>query len=443
MAVRVALFEPEAGYRCDSCRHLPRWIEGAISGLDATFGVLTRWREDELCGATVILRYPGGRVPEGISKPRQSTLLALVCRPPSSAEQLLEVLPSDLDDFLCCPCEERDFSARLRRLMLKRSSALRLDQLIGRSPAFLEALERIGPVAHSYAPVLLEGETGVGKELFARAIHYKGCRASRPFVPLNCSALPEHLFENELFGHVKGAFTDARSNEIGLMGEANGGTLFLDEVEMLAPSSQAKLLRFLQDHEYRQLGSSKTLVADVRIISASNVGLRDLVRERQFREDLFHRLNVLPLPIPSLRERPEDIPLLAEHFAARFATQYGKCPVRFSPEAVARMAAYPWPGNVRELEGMIHRAIVFSTSSYLEGEALDISVAISPKVQSRDGKDAAMRGFERAYLMNLLTEHGGNLSQSAAASGKDRRTLQRLLRKHGIQRIAFRSTSWA
>jgi DNA-binding NtrC family response regulator len=210
---------------------------------------------------------------------------------------------------------------------------------------------------------------------------------------------------------------------------------------MMASSSQAKLLRFLQDREFRPLGSTRIATADVRIIAASNASLPDLVAQRFFREDLYHRLNVLPLTIPPLRERTADIPLLANHFAARFAMQYSRALIQFAPEALKKMMVYQWPGNVRELESVVHRAIVFSSSSTLAAAALEIaSIATLPPDGSRgSGKDDAMLGFERGYLVNLLADHQGNLSRCATASGKDRRTLQRLLRKHGLERLSFRN----
>lgn len=395
-----------------------------------------------LNGAIVIVRSARELPAPGCCSGTPALRLALICHPSPDACQMLDSLPGEFDDFLCCPFHELEFTARLRRSLRKQSAPpLRLDHLIGESPVFLKAVERIGVVARSTATVLIEGETGVGKELFARAVHYNGPRADRPFVPINCSALPDELFENELFGHVRGAFTGAIGSEGGLLGEARGGSLFLDEVDMLSPSSQAKLLRFLQGHEYRPLGSAKALFSDARIIAASNADLRALVLARQFREDLYHRLNVLPLSIPPLRERPGDIPLLATHFAVRYVSQYGKAPMAFSREALSKLMAYPWPGNVRELECMVHRAVVFSSSSLvLEESAFDMQVAPGPSPNSAGSKDEAMRAFERRYLMNLLAEHRGNLSHSAAVSGKDRRTLQRLLRKHGIERLMFRES---
>ena len=189
---------------------------------------------------------------------------------------------------------------------------------------------------------------------------------------MNCSALPDHLFENELFGHAKGAYTDASTSEGGLLREADGGTLFLDEVDMLSPSAQAKLLRFLQDREYRPLGSSKSLSADARVISATNANLRELVSQRQFREDLFHRLNVLSFEVPALRSRISDIPLLADHFLMRFAAQYKRPPIQLSRGAVRKLLDYGWPGNVRELEGILHRSVVFVTSNMVEADNIEL-----------------------------------------------------------------------
>ncbi len=436
---QVIYFDPDARRPCANCHKIRDWSRKAAEDLGARFSTALRWSRAAEESLVVIVRCVGGQTPDGFLRSDGVQTLAVICQPRSGEAGFFERLADCFDDFVCCLAAEAEYVARLRRLIAHHTAAgdlsLRGD-LIGKSPLFLKALQSIGPIARSCAPALIQGETGVGKELFARAIHYNSPRAAKPFVPLNCSALPDHLFENELFGHVPGAFTDARSTEKGLLGEANGGTLFLDEVDMLAPGSQAKLLRFLQDREYRPLGSSKALMADVRVVAASNADLLGLVRERQFREDLFHRLNVLPFTIPALRERPGDVPLLAEHFARRFGAQYGKPEVRFSDDSLARMSAYEWPGNVRELEGAVHRAVVFAESDLLEAPEL-ADAGDTPR--GPDTKDAAMQRFERAYLMNLLSENGGNLSHSAVACGKDRRTLQRLLRKHEIDRVSFRT----
>jgi DNA-binding NtrC family response regulator len=382
---------------------------------------------------------------------KSAAAVAVLCNVSHTVAELLDSVQSGLDDFLCCPFSDIDFAARLRRVLFERAPSLgtpraqlrnlRLDMLVGESPAFLYAISRIPRVAGSAATVLLCGETGAGKELFARAIHYNGPRECRPFVPVNCSALPDHLFENELFGHAKGAYTDASSFEHGLVSEADGGTLFLDEVDMLSSGAQAKLLRFLQEREYRPLGSAQTLTTDARVIAASNVNLRELVGQRQFREDLFHRLNVLSLEVPPLRRRMSDVPVLARHFLARFAAQYKRPPLALSRGALRKLLSYSWPGNVRELEGILHRAVVFAESATLEAGDVELpGTSANLASGAARPKDAAMEEFERNYLLTLLSQHGGNVSHAAHASGKDRRTFQRLLRKHGIERRAFQAS---
>jgi two-component system response regulator AtoC len=379
---------------------------------------------------------------------RSTAVVASVCNVPPDTAELIESFQAGLDDFFCCPFPAGELGARLRRWLpvdrpSQRPAALRglkLDMLVGESPSFLEAIGRIPRVASSLATVLIGGETGVGKELFARAIHYNGERRSRPFIPINCSAVPEHLFENEVFGHVRGAYTDAGADEKGLLGEAERGTVFFDEIDTLTPAAQAKLLRLVQDREYRPLGSSKTLVADTRVIAATNSDLRVMVAERRFREDLFHRLNVLSLRVPALRDRLADIPLLAAHFLTRYAAQYKRGHLRFSPAALRKMLAYSWPGNVREMEGLLHRAVVFGVGETVDADDIELPMpAAATRAPIACAKDNAMSDFERGYLVNLLAEHQGNVSRSARAAGKDRRTFQRLLRKHHIQRVAFTS----
>lgn len=428
MTQQVVVFTPTGSPPCSVTRGLPHWAESAVAGTGALVRQMHSWQPQEARKAVVICHCHEGNLPDAVLAAERRGLLALYCCHHTAP-------PPELDDFLYAPFSPDEFSTRLRRLLNRHPAALRLDQLVGGSPAFLRAVDRIGPVARSAAPVLLRGETGVGKELFARAIHYNGLRRAEPFVPVNCGAIPEQLFENEIFGHARGAFTDAHTASKGLLAEADGGTLFLDEIDMLPPSAQAKLLRFLQDRQYRPLGSTRTHSADVRILSASNTSLPDLVARSRFREDLYHRLNVLPLAVPPLRERGDDIPLLAVHFANRFAAQYRRPAIRFTPEAMAKLLAYAWPGNVRELESVVHRAIVFHETGALPAAAIELAPEVGEAAET--SKDAAMRTFERAYLIRLLAEHGGNVGRCASASGKDRRTIQRLLRKHLIERNSF------
>lgn len=325
--------------------------------------------------------------------------------------------------------------------------------LLGSSKTFLQIVGTIPRLSSCSATVLILGETGTGKDLFARSIHYLGPRQGKPFVPVNCAALPDHLIENELFGHSKGAYTDAACEQQGLLAEADEGTLLLDEVNSLSLSAQGKLLRVLQDREYRPLGSSKSRMVDIRIIAATNSDLRYLVQTRQFREDLFHRLNVLSIFIPPLRERRGDIPLLAQHFLSVYGRQQGRDDLRFSNSALEKLLDYEWPGNVRELEGVIQRAVVLAGSSILWPN--DIELPLSAESNGpfsgrgyreyetnltdsfHKSKVQVIERFERTYLTELLAQYRGNITQAARSAGKERRSFQRLLRKYGLDRHAF------
>jgi transcriptional regulator with PAS, ATPase and Fis domain len=315
--------------------------------------------------------------------------------------------------------------------------------LIGESASFLRAVQSIPVFTQSAATTLISGDTGTGKEVFARAIHYHSLRQSKPFVPINCAALPDHLFENELFGHSKGAFTDASTEQRGLLGEAEGGTLFLDEINSLNQSAQAKLLRLLQDKEYRPLGCSKARRADVRIIAATNADLHQKVEEGSFRRDLYYRLKVLHLHLPSLKERKEDIPLLVSHFVNQYTATYNRSGLQVSNDALEKLQAYDWPGNVRELEGIIHQAVLFCVSQRViterEIDLPDVKLTSYPENSTlRVRKASTIEQFERAYLSDLLIEHGGNISRAAKQAGKERRSFQRLLKKYGLDGSLFR-----
>jgi len=328
------------------------------------------------------------------------------------------------------------------------------DPLIGSSPAFLRVLTKIPRLASSDATVLITGETGTGKELMAQAIHAASARRLRPFIPVNCGSLPEELVENELFGHARGAYTGAAATGKGLLAEAEGGTLLLDELNSLSLSAQSKLLRFLQNREYRQLGSTKLLRANVRILAATNVDLRRQVGLAFFRLDLFHRLHVLSIELPPLRERVDDIPELAQRFADRYAQQYGKRRAWLLPAALRKLEAQPWPGNVRELQSVIERSVLLASGEELDADdvdlagtdawdngSADIAEPVPPLPDStaavastfREAKDRMIKQFERDYLIQVMTTSQGNVSRAARLAGMQRRDFQRLLRKHGVR----------
>lgn len=383
----------------------------------------------------------------------QALIYGFFCAENYNSTEIFQSLASGMDDFFLCSITKKEFHLRLQRLIHWAKQMVTpspLDtvkrifnhkQLIGKSPCFLNTIEKIPHLALSDAPILVLGETGTGKELFTRAIHYNSQRHGRPFIPVNCGALPDQLFESEVFGHVKGAFTDASSEKKGLIAEAEGGTMFLDEVDTLSAPAQIKLLRFLQEFEYRPLGSSKSRVADVRLIAATNADLREKVRAKTFREDLYYRLNILKLHIPPLRERMEDIPLLTDFFLEHYALQYRRMKPRISPSAMQKLMAYSWPGNVRELEGIIQQSMVLCLAPVLQPENINLSVPVQSEITGdhtfQGAKKHMVGQFERGYLIDLLAKQQGNISKAAKIAGLDRRAFQRLIKKYGIERNTF------
>jgi DNA-binding NtrC family response regulator len=318
--------------------------------------------------------------------------------------------------------------------------------LIGESDAFQRALRLIEKIADCDATTLVHGETGTGKELAARAIHYLGTRADYPFIPVNCGAIPDTLIENELFGHRRGAFTDARESQRGLVAQADGGTLFLDEVDALSPKGQVTLLRFLQDLHYRPVGGQREERADVRVIAATNVDLAALASKKVFRLDLLYRLNVLSVPVPPLRARGRDAELLAEHFIRIYSARYGRPAKPFHPDSLRWILSYHWPGNVRELENLVHREYLLSGGPAIQIEAVRLGArvdeagapgAAEAAFDFNRAKARAIASFEREFLARALAETGGNISLAARRCGKERRSFGRLLKKHGIDKSEY------
>ncbi len=369
-----------------------------------------------------------------------------------SIESAVAALRAGADDYLVKPfraeevlrriqavLERQGLRREVRRLRREVGTRYGFGNLLGRSPAMRAFLGQLEQVAATRSTVLLMGESGTGKEMAARALHYNSDRAERPFVVIDCAAIPETLQESELFGHTRGAFTGAVAAKRGLFEEAHGGTLFLDEVGDLSAATQAKLLRVLQEGTIRRLGDTRTIQVDVRIIAATNRDLPAEVRAGRFREDLFFRLNVLPLRLPPLRERPEDIPLLTEHFLRRFAAETGRPVRQIAPPALDCLMAYRWPGNVRELEHAIERAVLLS-----QGETLEVG-DLPPAVQGGGGqgveeaplrlRDAVARlnaDLERGLIRRALARTGGNRTEAAVLLGISRRALLYKLKEYGI-----------
>jgi two-component system response regulator GlrR len=362
-----------------------------------------------------------------------------------NTDEISRVLAQGAADFLLPPYSAESVVPRLRRLVRPRpgrddqieeiKAGVGLRQIVGESPVFRAELGKLSRIAACDASVFIRGESGTGKEVFARAVHYLSYRAGQPFVPVNCGAIPGELVESELFGYRRGAFTGAIRDGIGLVGEADGGTMLLDEVDSLPPDAQVKLLRFLDNGEFRPLGASKTHRASVRVIAATNADMEERIRERKFREDLYYRLNVLRLVLPPLRERCGDLPLLARHILERQAATHACEAKPISAGALDCMMAYRWPGNVRELENVLIRALILSEGPEIQVE--DLALHSGPPEPLREGsfrtlKAQVVRDFELGYLQTMLERHGGNITRAAHAAGKNRRAFWELLRKHGI-----------
>ena len=327
----------------------------------------------------------------------------------------------------------RDENRQLREELGKRYE---FDNIVGRSLAMQEIFATIERVAPTRATVLLAGESGVGKDLIARAIHFHSPRRDRPFVKINCTALPENLMESELFGYEKGAFTGANTTKPGKFEQADTGTVFLDEIGDVPPSIQVKLLRILQEREFERLGSNKTRHIDVRVIAATNQDLRAALEQGTFREDLYYRLNVVPISIIPLRERMQDIPFLAEHFLSKYSAETGNKVQTITPGAMSKLMTYHWPGNVRELENVIERSLVMCTGDRLD--AADIKMDNMPRPRSAAGEFALPAGmtldqYEQEIIREALKRADGNKSQAARSLGLTRNALRYRLTQMGLE----------
>ena len=366
-----------------------------------------------------------------------------------------QLLPA-CGETLAWPRQREELDACLHRLHERLHARLPLEQmltlrlnLIGESPVFLDVLREVRRFSCCDAPVMVLGETGTGKEKIARAIHYLGVAEGEPFVAVNCGALPDSLVENELFGHVRGAYTDAREAQKGLVEQAAGGSLFLDEIEALSPKGQVALLRFLQEYEYRPIGSDRTRTARLRLITASNEPLEELVREGRFRKDLYYRINILNLTLPPLRERGDDVLLLAEHFLEQFRNRYGQHDRQLSAATREWLPRAHWSGNVRELENLLLRAFLLAETTEIHIDppadlrrerrhrAIDRRMNHLFEHSFKEAKGLVISAFERSYLEQMLRETRGNISQAARRAGKERRSFAKLLEKHGLDKQRF------
>ena len=356
-----------------------------------------------------------------------------------TVEGAVKAVKTGAEEYLTKPFTDEELFSAVRRVLDKKQRRRKTAQirpekassdsygLLGESEALGKIFRDIAKAASTSATVLISGESGTGKELVARAIHYHSPRASAPFVPVNCGAIPEELLESELFGHIKGAFTGATETRAGFFQTADGGTIFLDEISETRPSMQVKLLRVLQDKEVCMVGSTRHRKVDVRILASTNKGLLNLVKKDLFREDLYFRLNVITIDLPPLRERGDDILLLTFHFAARFAMELNRPTPQFSDQALQVLKNYHWPGNVRELENVIQRLIVMTEGDLIEVPDLPSLMRFSALRET--GLNRTLAQVEAEYIRNVLASVDGNRTRAAEILGIDRKTLREKLRR--------------
>lgn len=381
-----------------------------VSGLDLVRHVRENLKDTEVM---MITGYPsvGGAV--GAVKAGAAEYLAK----PFTDQELLTAVRSIFD------------KQRMRRMAQAAGDVKETSfGLIGNSPAMQKIFHAVEKAAPTAATVLIAGESGTGKELIARAIHYNSPRASAPFVPVNCAAIPETLLESELFGYVKGAFTGANETRAGFFQTADGGTIFLDEISATTPSTQVKLLRVLQEREVTMIGSARPRKVDIRILAATNKDLSELIKKNLFREDLFFRLNVITIQLPPLRERGDDVLLMIHHFAQKYAKELGRAEPKFSDEALKTLRHYHWPGNVRELENVVQRLVVMADSDTIE--TADLPSLMRFTALHTAGFDRTLAEVEAEYIKNVLDSVGGNRTHAAQILGIDRKTLRDKLQNY-------------
>ncbi len=397
------------------------------------------------------IRMPGVNGLDALAQIKQMSpgIIVFIMTAYESIETAREAIRRGASDYITKPIEDvEELKADINRLLeyrtLQRENVLLKERLgeqladsniIAQSASMHEILEQVELVAPSDATVLILGESGTGKELLANLIHERSPRAKGPLVKLNCAALTETLLESELFGHERGAFTGATGRKQGRFEMANGGSLFLDEIGEMSPITQTKLLRVLQDQQFERVGGTQTIYVDVRIIAATNKNLEEEVKNGRFREDLYYRLNVVPILLPPLRERKEDIPLLAEHFLHAYVTKNHRRIKQILPETLDLLMRYDWPGNIRELENAIERGVIIARGEYLTPEELPVAIrgdTSSAVFQPSPTTGRTVKEIERQWITKILTEVDGNRTRAAKILGITRKTLQNKIKEYGL-----------
>src|SRR6516164_2243321 len=448
--------EPEM---CETCRKILARQGHEIWLAESGEAGLQRLREQPIDLAILDLRLPDM---DGLEVLRQAKrinpdIIAIMITAHGTVDTAIEAVREGAFDHLLKPFSMAQLEVTTQRSLNHRRvvehnrelqgelrSVKPFTEIVAPSPPMQRVLETIRKVATSDANILLRGESGTGKELAARAVHNASRRSHRPFVPIDCAAMPENLLESEMFGYEKGAFTGAMSSKRGLLETAADGTAFMDEIGELPLTMQSKLLRVLQDHKFRRLGGTELLTTDFRLIAATNRNLHEMVKDGSFREDLYYRLNVVTIELPPLRDRPSAIAPLAQHFLRYFVEKTGK-EVKISNAAMMIMEKYGWPGNVRELMNVVERAVSLTEFNQVTPLDLPLSMlesvkgAMRPTEQSfRAAKQRLIEEFEPRYLSQVLSETGGNVSEAARRCSMKRSAFQRLMAKYGLQTLEFR-----
>jgi len=434
----------------------------SVAEADSKLSALKRLREQNfdlvITDLFIPLETAGLEILRACKEHRPEAMVIMITAH-GSIERAVEAVKAGADDFIAKGFAMEELKLRLEKLLEQKrlreenrqlaenynhlrqelESRYRFEQIIGNSKAVRDLLQLLSRVVDDRdTTVLLQGESGTGKELVARAIHYNGPRQGKPFVVVNCAALPEHLLESELFGYEKGAFTGALRGKPGKFEIAEGGTIFLDEIGEVSPKVQVELLRFTQNHTFERVGGNQPITVDIRLIAAANKRLDEEVAQGRFRADLFYRLNVIPIYVPPLRDRKEDIPLLVNHFVEKFSREKGR-EIHFSPEALSRLEKFHWPGNVRELENLVERLVVTAP------QATILPTDLPPEIfghSEKEGFDAAMSQhslqeacdeFEKLFLLRHLEKHHWNITEVAQALGERRDTLSRKIKRYGLK----------
>jgi DNA-binding NtrC family response regulator len=415
-------------------------VESAANGL-AALGMIQETRYDIMLIDVKMPEMDGLTLLKKLKEIEPDTAVVMMTAH-GAIQDAVDAMRQGAYDYLLKPFDLEELSltvdklVRLQTLTMENlilkdrmATMTRFENLVGQSPPMLRLFEAIVDVAQSDATVLITGETGTGKELVARAIHAQSPRCYGPFIAINCGAFTEHLLESELFGHEKGAFTDAKYTKKGRLEMANAGTLFLDEVGDISIKMQIDLLRVLETHEFTRVGGTATLQSDFRVIAATHRDLQQAILEKIFRQDLYYRLNVIHLQVPPLRDRQEDIPLLAQHFLRRFATETNKKIDSIHPAALEAMHNHSWPGNVRELENAIERAVVVEKGRQIKLTDLPF---VTPTADKPEIGKLSLEEMERQHIARVLAAEGGNISTSAGVLGINRTTLYHKIKKYGL-----------